>query len=52
LRASPSAHSYAMAARTLQIIGETEEARQVVARGLQQFPNSPELRAVGTAGSR
>ena len=52
LRTSPTARNYAMAARTLQIIGEADEARQVVARGLQQFPNSPELHAVGTAGSK
>jgi tetratricopeptide (TPR) repeat protein len=52
LRASPTPASYAMAARTLQVLGDSDQARQVLARGLQQFPNSPELRAVGTAGNR
>jgi arylsulfatase A-like enzyme/Tfp pilus assembly protein PilF len=52
LRLSPTPGTFAMAARTLQVLGEPDLARQVVARGLQQFPNSAELRAVGTSGSK
>ncbi len=50
LRVSPTATSYAMAARTLQVLGEPDAARNVIERGLQQFPQSKELRAVGTSG--
>jgi uncharacterized protein HemY len=52
LRASPTAENYAMAARTFQVLGEPEAARDLIARGLQQFPGNRELRAVGTGGSK
>jgi thioredoxin-like negative regulator of GroEL len=51
VRTSPTPANYAMAARTLQILGEPDAARDVVARGLQQFPGNRELKAVGTGGS-
>jgi arylsulfatase A-like enzyme/Tfp pilus assembly protein PilF len=51
VRTSPTPDTYAMAARTLQILGEPDAARDIVARGLQQFPGNRELKAVGTAGT-
>ncbi len=52
LRTSPTAANFAMAARTFEIIGEPDAARDIIARGLQQFPGDRELRAVGTKGSK
>ncbi|MGE5359185.1 MAG: sulfatase-like hydrolase/transferase [Bacteroidales bacterium] len=46
LRASPTPASYVLAARTYRIIGNADAARDVVVRGLQQFPGNPELRAM------
>jgi tetratricopeptide (TPR) repeat protein len=52
LRVAPSPGNYAIAARTLAVIGQPGEAREILARGLQQFPNSRDLRAVATSGVR
>ncbi len=50
LRTAPTPEGYMTAVRTLRVIGQGDLARQVLARGLQQFPGNRELRAVGTAG--
>jgi choline-sulfatase len=43
LEASPTADTYALAARTLQALGEPDQARQVLERGRTMFPRAAEL---------
>ncbi len=52
LQSNPTPANYAMVVRTFYVLGERDAAREVLARGLQQFPNARELRAVGTSGNR